>query len=96
MQHLLEKSGFQHLDCRPGSYPLRSLIIFFVVLQFPTRSQYLTLIAARAVLPLLTSRLSLSLAFLLFGLSLRVALWPALSRLVALLNPNLALRRRAP
>jgi len=55
----------------------------------------MTLIAARACPPLLTARLSLRLAFLLFGRSLRVAPSPALSRLVAFLSPNLAFRRLA-
>ena len=63
------------------------------MLEFPTRSQYLTLTAALAFLPFLTSRISLCLAFLLLGLSRRVALWSPMSRLVALLSPNLAFLR---
>ena len=50
-----------------SAYLLRSLTVTLAVLAFPTRSQYLTLIAALAFLPRLTSRLSHRLAFLLFG-----------------------------
>jgi hypothetical protein len=78
-----------------SAYLLRSLIVNLSVLKFPTRSQYLTLIAALAFLPLLTARLSLRLAFLLLGASFSVAPWPALSCLVTLVSLNLDLRRPA-
>lgn len=65
------------------------------MVEFPARSTYLTLIAALAFQPLLTSRPSLRLAFLVLGLTLRVAVRPAASLAVTLLSPNLTRRLAA-